>query len=301
MSPANSDEQPAQTDPQAAAPPPHPLIELDAFRRLRTDQWRVLDCRFELGEPDAGREAYQQAHIPGALYVDLERDLSAPATGKNGRHPLAPVPQLEQLFSRLGIEGSTPVVAYDASGGPYAARLWWTLRYLGHEHVQVLNGGFPAWQQAGLDTESGSEQVDASEFRADTQPERLISLEQMETMLEGKDRAVLLDARAPERYRGESEPYDPVAGRIPGARNHYWKDNLGARGRFLPPAQLRQRLQAALGEGPKDELICYCGSGVTAAHNALALAAAGLPEAQVYIGSWSEWCADPERPIERDV
>lgn len=291
--------QPGPHPPSEPAPPPHPLIEVEDFRALRDEGWRVLDCRFDLEDPDWGRRTYHESHIPGSLYVDLERDLSASVTGENGRHPLPEVTELEALFSRLGIGPHNHVVAYDASGGPYAARAWWTLRYLGHDLVQVLNGGFPAWQRAELPTESGETNAPPAEFVADPRPEMRAPLSEIVKSLD-QPQVQLIDARAPERYRGEQEPYDPVAGRIPGASNHHWKENLGARGEFLPPSMLQQKLRESLRGEADAEHISYCGSGVTAAHNILAVSAAGLPEPRLYVGSWSEWCADDDRPIERN-
>lgn len=280
------------------AHPSHPLIEVEDFRALRDEKWRVLDCRFDLGDPEWGRRVYLESHIPGALYVDLEDDLSATVTGETGRHPMPEVPELEALFSRLGIGPHTHVVAYDASGGPYAARAWWTLRYLGHDLVQVLNGGFPAWQREELPTESGERDDRPADFTADPRPEMRAPLSEVLSALE-QSHLQLIDARAPERWRGEHEPYDPIAGRVPGALNHHWKENLGARGEFLPPSELQQKIRESLQGNADAEFVSYCGSGVTAAHNILATNAAGLPEPRLYVGSWSEWCADEDRPIER--
>ncbi|MDX1601314.1 MAG: sulfurtransferase [Anaerolineales bacterium] len=294
-----SEEYSGGQSPPEPAPPPHPLIEVEGLRALRDESWRLLDCRFDLEDPEWGRRVYRESHIPGASYVGLERDLSGSLTGENGRHPLPEISELEALFSRLGIGSHNHVVAYDASGGPYAARAWWTLRYLGHDLVQVLNGGFPAWQRAELPTESGENSVPSADFVADPRPEMRAPLDEIRSSL-NQAQVQLIDARAPERYRGEQEPYDPVAGRIPGALNHHWKENLGARGEFLPPSKLHQKIRGSLQGKVDGEHISYCGSGVTAAHNILALRAAGLPEPRLYVGSWSEWCADDDRPIERN-
>ncbi len=263
---------------------------------LDDPSWAIFDCRFDLTRPDWGEEAYIQAHIPGALYAHLDRDLSAEPTGINGRHPLPSGDVLAALFSRLGISDETQVVAYDDKGGPYAARLWWSLRYLGHAAAAVLDGGLQAWQEAGLPTSAGRESRPAARFTPRPRPGMRVSVDEVLTHL-GDPRWLLLDARAPERYRGEQEPYDPVAGHIPGARNRFWKDNLDARGRFLPPEELRRQFEALLQGASASDLVVYCGSGVTACHYLLALEAAGLEGARLYPGSWSEWCSDPRRPI----
>lgn len=265
---------------------------------LDDPEWAVFDCRFDLEDKARGEADYLQAHIPGAVYVHLERDLSAPVTGRNGRHPLPSLEAMEALFSRLGVHEGLQVVAYDDAGGPYAARLWWMLRYLGHEAVAVLDGGWPAWREAGLPARSGRESRAPAAFRARPRPNLRCEAEEILANLNSPS-LILVDARAPERYRGETEPYDPVAGRIPGARNRFWKDNLDPEGRFLPREALRAAFAAVLGEVPPAQAVVYCGSGVTACHNLLAMAHAGLEGARLYPGSWSEWCADPQRPVAR--
>lgn len=262
---------------------------------LEDERWVICDCRFDLEEPGWGRRAYLESHIPGAQYVDLEEDLSSEPTGKNGRHPLPEVGHLAALFSRLGIGSEMNVVAYDASGGPYAARLWWSLVYLGHDQVAVLDGGFPAWTAARYPLKSGWETRQPANFTPRHRAEMAADMQDIHSSLDRMN-PLLIDARSGERFRGEEEPYDPVAGHIPGALNRYWKDNLDEEARFLPADELRREFEALLQGRPPDQVISYCGSGVTAAHNLLALAHAGMSGVRIYPGSWSEWCAHPQNP-----
>jgi thiosulfate/3-mercaptopyruvate sulfurtransferase len=250
----------------------------------------IIDCRYVLGAPDAGRANYLEAHIAGAVYADLARDLSGPPTTDRGRHPLPPVARLCSVFGALGIDNATAVVAYDDQGGMVAARVWWMLRYLGHSAVRVLDGGWQAWVAAGGTVASGWDTNPARHFVASVRSDRLATLAEVETA------EVLVDARAPARYRGESEPLDPYPGHIPGARNHYWQDNLAADGRFLDPRALERQLVTSLAILPDAATVHYCGSGVSACHNVLAQVHAGLPEPRLYCGSWSEWCLDNRRP-----
>lgn len=255
----------------------------------------VLDCGFDLADPSAGERLHAAGHVPGALHVHLDRDLSGPKTGLNGRHPLPSREQAAALFGSLGVAPGVQVVAYDAQGGPYAARAWWLLRWLGHREVAVLDGGWQAWQAAGGAVETA---VHARPGGA-PYPMRDAAMPTVATaeVLAGLGRLGLVDARAPERFRGDVEPLDPVAGHIPGARLRFFKDNLGADGCFKPAAQLRAEFEAmAL---PPDAVVHQCGSGVTACHNLLAMEHAGLPGSRLYPGSWSEWCADPSRPVAR--
>jgi thiosulfate/3-mercaptopyruvate sulfurtransferase len=270
-------------------------------QRLADPSWAVIDCRFELARPDWGRAAYAQGHIPGALYAHLDEDLSGPVTPASGRHPLPTPEVLEETFGRLGIDESVEVIAYDQGSGAYAARLWWLLRWLGHRRVAVLDGGLAAWQQAGLPVSSAPAQRPARRFVARPAHGSWISTAALEQRLPqiAQGAAVLVDARGADRFRGENESIDPVAGHIPGARNHPYTANLGADGRFLPPQQLRQLWEQRLAGAAPGDLICMCGSGVTACHNLLALEVAGLPAATLYAGSWSEWIRDPARPVAR--
>ncbi len=254
----------------------------------------LLDCGFDLSNPAAGEEAYLAGHLPGAHYAHLDRDLSSAKTGRNGRHPL---PSRAALAARAGAWGVAPgvqVVCYDNQGGMYAARAWWLLRWLGHPAAAVLDGGRAAWARAGgvLTTD-----VPAVQFRS-TYPAVDPGMPSMDadTLLRQLGRVTLLDARAPERWRGDVEPLDPVAGHIPGSSCRFFKLNLADDGTFKSPAVLRQDFLALAGDGP---VVHQCGSGVTACHNLLAMAHAGLPPGTLYAGSWSEWCSDPARPVAR--
>ena len=273
-------------------PDPLPMIKpLDLAPHLGDPAWAIVDCRTDLANPGWGRGAYRQSHIPGALHADLDHDLSAPRGGRNGRHPLPSPDDLAAVFSRWGIDAEVQVAAYDAGVDFFAARLWWSLRYLGHPHVRVLDGGFDAWQAAGLTTTAGKESRPVRRFIPRVHPEHMV---QAADVL-GAER--LIDARAPERYRGEVEPLDRVPGHIPGARSYEWRRSLGADGCLLPAPALRAQLEGALSGVPPDQSIVYCGSGVSACHVLLAMAVAGLEGARLYPGSWSEWCADPSRPV----
>ena len=265
--------------------------------------WAVLDCRFDLARPDWGASAYAAGHIPGALYAHLDRDLSGPLTRSSGRHPLPDVEKLAETFGRWGIDGRTQVVAYDQGNGAYASRLWWLLRWLGHENVAVLNGGFAAWQQAGLPTETVARPPSPRVFTPRPESVPMVSTAEVARLVADGELtaggAVLVDARAADRFAGENETIDPVAGHIPGARNHGFLRNVDARGRFLPVSELQERWRATLGDAGAAQVIAMCGSGVTACHNLLALEVAGLPGARLYAGSWSEWIRDGARPVTR--
>ncbi len=254
----------------------------------------VLDCGFDLADTTLGARLHAQGHLPGALHADLDQDLSGARTGRNGRHPLPDLAHFAARVGRWGITPQTQVVCYDDHGGVYAARAWWLLRWLGHGAVAVLDGGRAAWRAAGgsLVTDLHSAAA-APPYPAEAPAMRTVDAAAL-TAMRGHCR--LLDARAPERFRGDVEPLDPVAGHIPGAINRFFKDNLAADGRFRPAAELRAAFQA-LGEGPSAGVVHQCGSGVTACHNLLAMAHAGLDAGALYPGSWSEWCSDPTRPV----
>jgi thiosulfate/3-mercaptopyruvate sulfurtransferase len=251
----------------------------------------IVDCRFDLRDTGRGAADYAKAHIPGAVYAHLDRDLSGPPVTDNGRHPLPPPARLRALFGGLGIAAGTQVVVYDDAGGMIAARLWWMLRYMGHEAVAVLDGGWQAWVAAGLPVETGPGRAREARFDGEPRPARLLTLDALDPA-----REALVDARDPARYRGEVEPIDARAGHIPGARNHPFARNLGPDGRFLAPAALRDAFKGSLGTLPGNTTVHYCGSGVSACHNVLAQVHAGLPEPRLYVGSWSEWSRDPQRP-----
>lgn len=261
------------------------------------DDWAIVDCRFDLQNEHWGRDEYRLAHIPGAVYASLNADLSGTPSGTNGRHPLPPVDALAATFGRLGIDRSTQAVAYDQDAGPYASRLWWTLRYLGHDAVAVLDGGWAKWQREGRPARSGDESRPPTTFTPSPRPERRVELGEAVSLAADR-RALLIDARAPERFEGRSETIDRVAGHIPGASNHFFKQNLAADGTMLPPETLRATFEQLLAGRRPGDAVMYCGSGVTACQNLLAMEHAGLPGTRLYVGSWSEWSSDPSRPIE---
>jgi thiosulfate/3-mercaptopyruvate sulfurtransferase len=252
----------------------------------------VVDCRFMLDDVAWGRREYLAGHIPGAVYADLDRDLSGAKTGTNGRHPLPSPDALKETLSKLGIADGVQVVAYDQDNGMYASRLWWLLRWMGHDAVAVLDGGFTKWTAENRPTASGEEHRSPRDFVGSPRDELLVRVDDV-TNPDWR----LVDARAPERYRGEVEPLDKVAGHIPGAANHFYKHNLDAAGLFLPPGELRGHLAKVVGDVPPAHVVSYCGSGVTGCHNVLALEHAGMHGARLYAGSWSEWSSDSSRPV----
>ncbi len=266
-------------------------------QHLGNPDWAIVDCRFSLNDPDRGRRDYLAAHIPGAVYAHLDKDLAGLVVpGQTGRHPLPPVNLFVHTLSQWGIDARVQVVVYDDLGGAFAARLWWMLRWVGHDNVAVLDGGWPHWQQAGYPVRSGVEERPRRTFSARLRPELLVEVTEVAAAARGAG-ACVMDARSPERYRGENETIDPVAGRIPGAISAPYADNLGPDGLFLPPAELQARYEKLLGEARPAQAIVYCGSGVTAAHNLLAMAHAGLGDGRLYAGSWSEWITNRDRPI----
>ena len=276
------------------------LIEPAALAaHLEDANWVIVDCRHDLVNLDAGRAAYAAGHLPNALFADMEHELSgekrAPGGAFRGRHPLPEKDAFVELLRSWGVNDDTQVVAYDAHGGMFAARLWWMLRWIGHEAVAVLDGGLPAWQAAGLPVATEASAPRARGTIGARAP--LVTTVDVDTVLHNVEHGgrTVVDARAPDRFRGENETIDPVGGHIPGAKNRFFKDNLQADGRFKAPAQLQAELGSVVGDPAR--AIMQCGSGVTACHNLLALEVAGMKGAALYPGSWSEWSADPSRPV----
>ncbi len=276
------------------------LISTDELAlHLADPDWAIFDCRFALAEPERGRRDYVQEHIPGAIYAHLNEDLAGPIVpGVTGRHPLPAVDAAAQQFARWGIDDCVQVVAYDDSGGGIAARLWWMLRWLGHEAVAVLDGDWRKWRAEGRAVRNSVESRPARVFVPRPKPDRLVTTADVESRLRDAH-CKLMDSRTGERYRGENETIDPIAGHIPGAISAPYPDNLNPAGTFRSGAELRARFTTLLGDTPAERAVFYCGSGVTAAQNILALQHAGLGEAKLYVGSWSEWITDPLRPIEK--
>ena len=258
----------------------------------------ILDCRFALEDPDYGLRSYAEGHIEGAQFADLERDLSGPVTkGVTGRHPL---PDPDELIERLrgwGINNDSDVVLYDDGPGAYAARAWWLLAWLGkRDGVFILDGGLKAWHAAGFPLSLDAPVIEPGTFVGTPDHRLVLDAEHLQKRL-GQPGLTLIDARAQPRFRGEVEPIDPIAGHIPGAQCAAFSENLGSDGRFLPADQLKQRFAAQLQGREAQELVAYCGSGVTACHNLFALSLAGYPLGKLYAGSWSEWITDPAREI----
>jgi len=264
--------------------------------RLDDPAWRIVDVRHDLMDAAVGPRAYEAGHIPGAVFAHTDDDLSGAKNGRNGRHPLPDRADLVRAFRRWGVNDDTQVVAYDANGGNFAVRLWWLARWLGHTRVAVLDGGWPRWvAKTGLSS-TDTPAWAPGQFSDRSSPMPLVGVDDVVRNL-GTHERLVLDARTPERYRGEQEPIDPVAGHIPGALNRPWQRNLEADQTFKSPQALRQEFEAALGSTPANRVVHQCGSGVTACHNILAMEIAGLAGSALYAGSWSEWIADPARPI----
>ncbi len=273
---------------------------VDVNDHLHETNWVVVDARFSLADAGLGRRNYLAGHIPGAMYVHLDEDLSSRVIeGVTGRHPWPTVDAAASVLGRLGIGPGVQVVVYDDMGGGLAAvRVWWMLRWLGHDAAAVLDGGWQTWRKHGLPVQAGEEKMPWREFQAHPRPELLVTAEQVDAMRQDPAYRVL-DARAADRYRGENETIDPVAGHIPGAFSAPYMDNLNPDGTFRPAEALRQHYGKLLGGIPEERAVFYCGSGVTSIHDILAMLYAGMGEARLYAGSWSEWIADPRRPVER--
>lgn len=269
----------------------------DLAQHLDDQTWLIVDCRFSLADTERGRRDYRESHIPGAIYAHLNEDLSGPVvTGRTGRHPLPDPDAFARTLGGWGVGDDIQVVAYDDSTGGIAARLWWMLRWLGHDAVAVLDGGWLYWSKNGLPAQGGAESPTKRIFTARPRAHFVVDTAVVEAMLESRP-AMLFDSRAADRYRGENETIDPVAGHIPGAISVPYEDNVGPDGLFLPKEILKDRFEVLMAGIPSEQAAFYCGSGVTAAQNLLAMAHAGLGNGRLYAGSWSEWIADPTRPI----
>ncbi len=274
------------------------LSAAELLARLDDPNWRVVDCRFNLMRPQAGRDAYEAGHIPGAVYADLNTDLAAPVAddGAGGRHPLPDPARFGQLVASWGVGPESTVVVYDDVGNALAARLWWLLRWVGHKAVVVLDGGVSAWTEAGgpLSTDTPTPAPGQFVARAGSMP--VIDVAGVEAQL-ATGKLMLLDARAPERFAGRSEPIDRVGGHVPGAINAPFQDNLGADKCLRSTEELQAYYRAIIGDRPIESVACMCGSGVTACHTLLALETAGLSGAALYVGSWSDWSSSEQRPV----
>ena len=264
--------------------------------QLRRDDLVLFDCRFDLASPGWGEAEYAAAHIPGALYAHLDRDLSGPVTPSSGRHPLPEPHVFAQWLAAKGVHANSQVIAYDQGNGAYAARLWWLARWIGLHSIAVLDGGFAAWRAANQPLENTVRARAPGQLTPHIDARAWLTTEAVDELRQ-RPGNLLVDARGAERFAGRNETLDPVAGHVPGARNHPFLGNLGVDGKFLDPESMRQRWSVILGSLPPSALIAMCGSGVTACHNLLALEHAGLTGGRLYAGSWSEWIRDPRRPI----
>ena len=264
---------------------------------LSDSDWRVIDCRHQLSDTGFGERAYVESHLPGAFFLHLDRDLSGLMNGHNGRHPLPDPQLLAGRLGAIGISKETQVVVYDDDGGMIAGRLWWLLRWLGHDRVAVLDGGFKQWVKEGRPLSMDLPTSTPGIFEVNQRNWVVTSDEVLANLDKGE--FCLVDARGPDRFRGENETIDPVGGHIPGARNHFFRDNLDADGCFRPAAELRREFLGLLAGVEPAQAVMQCGSGVTACHNLLAMEIAGLHGAKLYAGSWSEWCSDQSRPVAR--
>jgi thiosulfate/3-mercaptopyruvate sulfurtransferase len=274
------------------------LIDTAALAaNLMNPSFAVIDCRFDLHDVEWGEREYMNGHVPGAVYAHLDRDLSGAKTGSNGRHPLPEPAALASTFTRWGIDSTIQVVAYDQDTGIFASRLWWLLRWMGHDDVAVLDGGWAKWCAEQRAERRGTESRAARQFGTHVRNDMTVNASQVAGILDDPE-WVLLDARAPERFRGETEPLDKAAGHIPGAINYFYQHNLTTAGTFGDPATLSKDIAHAIRDTPAKHVVSYCGSGVTACHNLLALEHAGIRGARLYPGSWSEWSSDPDRPVE---
>jgi thiosulfate/3-mercaptopyruvate sulfurtransferase len=273
------------------------IVSTEALAAHLDGSWLIVDCRYDLRDEAWGQEQYRAAHIPGALYASLSRDLASAPTGSNGRHPIPCVEDLEATFGRFGITSRSQVVIYDQDTGMFASRMWWMLRYLGHDAAAVLDGGWAKWIREGRAVRAGDESRPAAVFQGHRRKDLRLPIQDVQAAV-GDPSVLLVDARAPERFEGKDEPLDRVPGHIPGAVNHFYKRNVTDEGAMLPADTLRRQFEELLAGHAPDQVVMYCGSGVSACHNLLAMEHAGLPGARLYPGSWSEWSSDPARPVE---
>ncbi len=264
---------------------------------LSDPDWRVFDCRHQLSDVDYGEKVYAEGHVPGAFFLHLDHDLSCPMTGLNGRHPLPDTALLARKLGAAGVSRKTQVVVYDDAGGMVAGRLWWLLRWLGHDRVALLDGGINQWVKEGRPLSAEQPESAPADFET-AKRDWVVSTEEVLANIE-KNEFCVVDARAPDRFRGENETLDPVGGHIPGARNRFFRDNLDADGLFRPAAELRREFMGLFAGVEPAQMVMQCGSGVSACHNLLAMEIAGLHGARLYAGSWSAWCSDPARPVAR--
>ena len=276
----------------------HPLISCAQLaEHLGDPAWRIIDCRHQLSDVGHGRRVYAAGHVPGAFFMHLDEDLSGPMTGQNGRHPLPDPQVLAARLGALGITRQTEVVVYDDTEGMVAGRLWWMLRWLGHEKVRVLDGGFNYWVKEGRPLTQDVPTATPVVFDVERR-DWVVNADAVLANLERRE-FLVVDARGPDRYRGENETIDPVGGHIPGALHRFFRNNLDTDGLFRPAADLRQEFLSLFAGVPPEKIVVQCGSGVSACHHLIALEIAGLTGAKLYAGSWSEWCSDPARPVER--
>ena len=277
---------------------PHPLVSCEQLAaHLNDPDWRIVDCRHQLSDVGYGQRVYAEGHLPGAFFMHLDRDLSGAMSGCNGRHPLPDPQVLAAKFGAIGISSRTQVVAYDDAEGMVSGRLWWMLRWLGHDNVAVLDGGFNRWVKEGRPLTRDIPVVLPTVFEVE-QRDWVVTADEVLANI-ALPELVVVDARGPDRFRGENETIDPVGGHIPGARNRFFRDNLDADGRFRPAAELRREFLELFAGTPPDKTVMQCGSGVSACHNLIALELAGLTGARLYAGSWSEWCSNSARPVEK--
>ena len=273
------------------------LISASALATHLTDaNWIVCDCRHDLTNYESGRRAYAEAHLPGARFLHLDEDLSGPKTGINGRHPLPHPITFTLRLAALGIDNNTQVVAYDSMGGVYASRLWWMLRWVGHKNAAVLDGGIDAWVKAKQPVSAELPAIKPVRYNPNPSSQLAVSANEVAANLDHQTLRVV-DARSPDRFRGENETLDPVAGHIPGATNRFFKSNLTEDGCFKPADTLKQEFAAVLDTHAPNSVVHQCGSGVTACHNLLAMEVAGLSGSRLFPGSWSEWVSDRKRPV----